>query len=434
MYFNPTMETMPREELKKLQSERLVKMVKNVYDHVPFYTKKMDELGVKPEDIKGIEDLPKLPFTVKQDLRDNYPFNLFAVPMKDIVRVHASSGTTGKPTTVGYTKGDIDVWAELVARALHCAGADENSIVQVAYGYGLFTGGLGLHYGVEKMGGTVVPISGGNTQKQLMLMEDFGSTQLACTPSYAMYLGEALEASGKDLSDFHLKSGIFGAEPWSEHLRKKIEEKLHIKAYDIYGLSEIMGPGVAIECECQNGMHIWEDHFIAEIVDPDTFEVLPEGSEGELVITTITKEGIPLLRYRTKDISTLMTGPCPCGRTHARIARVKARTDDMLIIRGVNVFPSQIESVLLGIEGVEPHYEIIVTRDQTMDQLEIHVELCEDMSFDTISSVETLAKTIKNKIQSVLGISSTIKLVEPKSITRFEGKAKRVIDKRKENL
>ncbi len=433
MYFNEKAETMPREDIKKIQSERLIKLVQKLYNNVPFYKRKFDESGILPEDVKGIEDLHKLPFTIKQDLRDNYPFNLFAAPMKDIVRVHASSGTTGKPTTVGYTRGDIDIWAELAARSLGCAGADENSIVQVAYGYGLFTGGLGLHYGVEKLGGTVIPMSGGNTQKQLMLMQDFGSTQLACTPSYALYLGESLAAEGKTPDDIKLKSGIFGAEPWSESLRQKIQEKLHIKAYDIYGLSEIMGPGVAMECECQNGLHIWEDHFIAEIIDPDTLEVLPDGSEGELVITTITKEGIPLLRYRTRDISTLYSETCPCGRTHARIARVKARTDDMLIIRGVNVFPSQIESVLLAVKGVEPHYEIVVTRENALDNLEISVELSEEFAFDTISSVETLAKTLMYKLESVLGISSRIKLVEPKSITRFEGKAKRVVDKRKEN-
>lgn len=433
MYFNEKAETMPREDIKKIQSERLVKLVQKLYNNVPFYKRKFDEAGIKPEDVKGIEDLHKLPFTIKQDLRDNYPFNLFTAPMKDIVRVHASSGTTGKPTTVGYTRGDIDIWAELAARSLGCAGADENSIVQVAYGYGLFTGGLGLHYGVEKLGGTVIPMSGGNTQKQLMLMQDFGSTQLACTPSYALYLGEALAAEGKTPDDIKLKSGIFGAEPWSESLRQKIQEKLRIKAYDIYGLSEIMGPGVAMECEYQNGLHIWEDHFIAEIIDPDTLEVLPDGSEGELVITTITKEGIPLLRYRTRDISTLYSETCPCGRTHARIARVKARTDDMLIIRGVNVFPSQIESVLLTVKGVEPHYEIVVTRENALDNLEISVELSEEFAFDTISSVETLAKTLMHKLESVLGISSRIKLVEPKSITRFEGKAKRVVDKRKEN-
>lgn len=433
MYFNKEAETMPREQIKELQSERLVTLVKKVYDNVPFYKKKFDEMGLKPEDVKGLDDIVRLPFTVKQDLRDNYPFHLFAVPMKQIVRVHASSGTTGKPTTVGYTKKDIDTWAELAARSLGCAGADDESIVQVAYGYGLFTGGLGLHYGVERLGGTVIPMSGGNTQKQLMLMEDFGSTQLACTPSYAMYLGESLAAYGKTTKDMKLKSGIFGAEPWSESLRKKIEETLDIKAYDIYGLSEIMGPSVAMECECQDGLHIWEDHFIAEIIDPDTLEVLPDGSEGELVITTITKEGIPLIRYRTRDISKLNTQVCACGRTHARIARVKARTDDMLIIRGVNVFPSQIESVLLAVEGVEPHYEIIVTREQTMDNLEISVELSENFAFDTISSVESLAKTITHKLESVLGISSVIRLVEPKSITRFEGKAKRVTDKRKES-
>jgi phenylacetate-CoA ligase len=432
MYYKESIETMDRAKLEALQSERLVALVKRVYENSTFYKSALDSKGVRPQDIKGIEDIGKLPFTNKSDLRDNYPFGMFSCPMSQIIRIHASSGTTGKPTVVGYTQNDINMWAECIARSLVCAGADRHSIVQVAYGYGLFTGGLGLHYGAEALGAAVIPMSGGNTEKQLMIMRDFGSTQIACTPSYAMYLGEALEASGIDRSEIRLKSGIFGAEPWSDSLRKKIEAKLGIKAYDIYGLSEIMGPGVAIECAEQNGLHVWEDNFIAEIIDPDTLQPVPDGVEGELVVTTITKEGIPLLRYRTRDISKITREKCACGRTHARIARIKARTDDMLIIRGVNVIPSQIESVLLTIDAVAPHYAIIVTREGTLDMIEVQVELNEKVDFDKISSLENVAKTIADKLHSVLGINAKIKLVEPHSISRFEGKASRVVDKRKE--
>ena len=430
MYWNETRECMKREELKGLQLENLKQLVSRLYHDVPFYRNKFQEIGVMPEDIKSLDDLTRLPFTTKQDLRDNYPYGLFAKPLSQIVRIHASSGTTGKPTVVGYSRNDITIWAEIVARSMVCAGADSNSIVQVSYGYGLFTGGLGLHYGSERLGASVIPMSGGNTEKQIMLMKDFGATILCCTPSYAIYLAEAIEEMKIDLSDLSLKAGILGAEPWSEGMRTTIEEKLNIKAYDIYGLSEIMGPGIAMECECQNGLHIWEEHFIPEIIDPITLEPLPYGEKGELVFTTITKEGLPLLRYRTKDITKLTEEKCQCGRTHVRMEKISGRTDDMLIIRGVNVFPSQVESVLLEIGEVEPHYQLIVTRDGSLDVLEILVELSEKSFSDKISILEALERKIKGKIHSVLGISAKIRFVEPKAIPRSEGKAIRVIDKR----
>ena len=431
MYWNETRECMEREELKRLQLENLKQLVSKLYHDVPFYRGKFQEIGMVPEDIRSLDDLANLPFTTKQDLRDNYPYGLFATPMSQIVRIHASSGTTGKPTVVGYSRNDITVWAEIVARSMVCAGADSNSIVQVSYGYGLFTGGLGLHYGSERLGASVIPMSGGNTEKQIMLMKDFGATILCCTPSYAIHLAEAIEDMGIDLSDLSLKAGILGAEPWSESMRATIEEKLNIKAYDIYGLSEIMGPGIAMECECQNGLHIWEEHFIPEIIDPVTLKPLPYGEKGELVFTTVTKEGLPLLRYRTKDVTKLTEEKCRCGRTHVRMEKVSGRTDDMLIIRGVNVFPSQVESVLLEIGEVEPHYQLIVTRDGSLDILEILVELSEKSFSDKISILEALERKIKNKIHSVLGISAKIRFVEPKAIPRSEGKAIRVIDKRK---
>ena len=431
MYWNETKECMKREELKGLQLENLKQLVSRLYHDVPFYRNEFQKIGVMPEDVKSLDDLARLPFTTKQDLRDNYPYGLFAKPLSQIVRIHASSGTTGKPTVVGYSRNDITIWAEIVARSMVCAGADSNSIVQVSYGYGLFTGGLGLHYGSERLGASVIPMSGGNTEKQIMLMKDFGATILCCTPSYAIYLAEAIEEMKIDLSDLSLKAGILGAEPWSEGMRTTIEEKLNIKAYDIYGLSEIMGPGIAMECECQDGLHIWEEHFIPEIIDPITLEPLPYGEEGELVFTTITKEGLPLLRYRTKDITKLTEEKCQCGRTHVRMGKVSGRTDDMLIIRGVNVFPSQVESVLLEIGEVEPHYQLIITRDGSLDVLEILVELSERSFSDKISILEALEKRIKEKIHSVLGISAKIRFVEPKAIPRSEGKAIRVIDKRK---
>jgi len=427
---HPEIESMTREQLRQLQFERLKKTVERVYENVPFYKEKFKEKGIEPGDIKSLDDLKILPFTVKQDLRDNYPFGLFAVPHTDVVRVHASSGTTGKPTVVGYTQNDINGWSDLVARCVAMAGGGPQDVVQVGYGYGLFTGGLGLHYGAERLGASVIPISGGNTKRQLMLMQDFGTTILCCTPSYALFLAEEAAEGGMDIVNGKLKSGIFGAEPWSENMRKEIEKGMGIKAYNIYGLSEVMGPGVSMECECQCGMHVMEDFFIPEIIDPDTGEVLPFGSKGELVFTTITKEAFPLLRYRTRDISVLREEKCECGRTFVRMDRVMGRTDDMLIIRGVNVFPSQIESVLLEIGETEPHYLLVVDRKDNLDLLEVQVEVSEKMFSDEVRKLEELEKKLRHQIGSVLGIQAKIKLVEPKTIPRSEGKAKRVIDKR----
>ncbi len=430
-YWNPTYECMSREEMRKVQSERLINTVKRVYHNVPFYREKMQKAGIEPGDIKSIDDLSKLPFTNKQDLRDTYPYGLFAVPMSEIVRIHASSGTTGKQTVVGYTRRDLDTWAEVVARALVSAGGSKESFVQVAYGYGLFTGGLGLHYGAERIGASVIPISGGNTKRQLQIMKDFGTTILACTPSYAMYMAEEMEEMGIDKSELKLKAGIFGAEPWSNSMRKEIEEKLGIMAMDIYGLSEIIGPGVSIDCQARNGLHVQEDHFIAEIINPDTEEVLPEGSNGEIVFTTITKEGLPLLRYRTHDISSLNYQKCDCGRTTVRMSKITGRSDDMLIIRGVNVFPSQIESVLLEVGETAPHYQLIVDRKDNLDTLEVQVEMTQNMFSDEVKKIEDLEKKIYKEIDSTLGINAKVRLVEPKTIARSEGKAKRVIDNRK---
>lgn len=431
MFWNSTIECMPREELQELQLERLKALAETVYHNVPFYRNALQTIGLEPGDIKSLDDLRHLPFTTKQDLRDNYPYGMFAVPLSEIIRVHASSGTTGKPTVVGYTRRDINTWSELMARTLTCGGTTKNSVIQIAYGYGLFTGGLGVHYGAEKVGASVIPISGGNSQRQVMLMKDFGTTVLACTPSYAIFLAETIAEMGIRLDELKIKYGVFGAEPWSENMRKEIESKLGISAIDIYGLSEIIGPGVASECQCKTGLHISEDHFIPEIIDPKTLEPLPYGQQGELVFTTLTKEGIPVLRYRTRDISVLTAEPCACGRTHVRMGRISGRTDDMLIIRGVNVFPSQIESVLLEIGETQPHYQLIVERVDNLDQLQILVEVSENMFIDKIGSLESLEKTIQNKIETVLGISAAIKLVEPKTIPRSEGKAVRVIDNRK---
>jgi phenylacetate-CoA ligase len=421
---------MPREQLKGLQLERLQKTLERVYHNVPFYRQKLQEAGFEPGDLQSLDDLQKLPFTTKQDLRDNYPFGMFAVPMSEIVRVHASSGTTGKPTVVGYTRSDINTWAELMARTLTCGGTTKNSVIQVAYGYGLFTGGLGVHYGAERIGASVIPISGGNTQRQIMLMEDFGTTVLACTPSYAIYLAEAMEEMGVDKKRLKLQYGVFGAEPWSERMRQEIEKRLNIKAIDIYGLSEVIGPGVASECQEQKGLHIFEDHFLPEVIDPVTEKPLPFGEKGELVFTSLTKEGIPIIRYRTRDITTLKAEVCPCGRTHVRMEKIMGRTDDMLIIRGVNVFPSQIESVLLEIGDTEPHYLLVVDRKGSLDELEVQVEVSQAMFSDKVKGLETLEKMIHHRIESLLGISAKVKLVEPHSIPRSEGKAKRVIDKR----
>ena len=427
-----SIETMPRDELKKLQSERLVAQVKRSYDNVECFRNRMDELGLGPEDIKGIEDLHKLPFSYKKDLRDYYPYGLFAVPMSEVKRVHASSGTTGKRIVVGYTENDLEMWSDCFARMLTGIGATKDDIIQISFGYGLFTGGFGAHAGVEKIGATVVPMSAGNTALQIQTLIDFKVTILCCTPSYAMYLGEEIERMGvKD--QLSLKAGIFGAEPWTEEMRSTIEEKLGIKAYDIYGLSEVMGPGVACECECQNGMHIWEDNFIVEIIDPDTGDVLPEGSTGELVFTSLTKEAFPVIRYRTRDICSLITEPCKCGRTHIKMHKPQGRSDDMLIIRGVNVFPSQIEEVLLKVAGSEitPNYQIIVDRVNNTDTFEINVEMNEDLFTDEVKEIESIEKRITAQLRSTLGLGAKVRLVNPKSIERFEGKATRVIDKRK---
>ena len=432
MFFNEEFETLPRQALAALQLKRLQSVLERVYATVPFYKASFDKAGVKPDEVKGLEDLQQLPFTTKQDMRDSYPYGLFAAPMEEIVRIHASSGTTGKPTVVGYTLKDIDVWAELMARSFVSAGAHKGDIIHNAYGYGLFTGGLGAHYGAERLRASVIPMSGGNTKKQIMIMQDFGSTVLTCTPSYSLFMAEAAHEEGIDFRNLKLRVGIFGAEPWSEVMRTEIEEKLNLSAIDIYGLSEIMGPGVAIECiQGKRGLHIWEDHFIPEIIDPDTGQRLEEGERGELVITTITKQGIPLIRYRTRDITSITTEPCVCGRTHARIMRMSGRSDDMLIIRGVNVFPSQIESVLVGIEGVEPHYLLIVERKDNLDTLEIQVEVDERLFSDEIKMLQKLSRRIEKEIKDMLGITCTAKLVEPKSIQRSEGKARRVIDNRK---
>lgn len=429
--YQKEIECMERSELEKLQSERLVWQVKRMYENVELFRQRMDEKGLTPDDIHGIEDLHKLPFSYKQDLRDCYPYGLFAVPMNEIVRVHASSGTTGKQIVVGYTEKDLDLWAQCMARQLYAVGADENDFVQVSYGYGLFTGGLGAHGGAQKIGATVIPTSSGNTQRQIQTMIDFGSTVLCCTPSYAMYLGEAIEEMGvKD--QLKLKAGIFGAEPWTEDMRRAIEEKLNIKAHDVYGLSEIMGPGVSYECEMQQGMHVCEDMFIPEIIDPDTGEVLPPGATGELVFTTITKEGFPVIRYRTRDICSLNYEKCACGRTHVRMNKPTGRSDDMMIIRGVNVFPSQIEEVLLKIGGdITPNYVIIVGRENNTDTLEVQVEMSDKFFADDVKSIEKIERKIKEQLRSVLGLGAKVTLVNPKTIARSEGKAKRVIDNRK---
>jgi phenylacetate-CoA ligase len=431
MIWNEKIECASRDEMAAIQSERLINTVKRVYHNIPGYRAKMQEKGLLPGDIKSVEDISKLPFTLKTDLRDNYPFGMFTVPMSEIVRLHASSGTTGKPTVVGYTRNDLQMWAEVVTRSLCMAGAHKNDIVQVAYGYGLFTGGLGLHYGTENLGATVIPISGGNTQKQIQLMQDFGSTVIACTPSYALFLAETMKEMGIDPETLKLRIGIFGAEPWSENMRREIEAKLKIKAIDIYGLSEVVGPGVSCECEQQAGMHVNEDHFIPEIINPETLQPVTPGEVGELVFTTVTKEGIPLIRYRTRDLTRLVYDQCACGRTLVRMEKCMGRSDDMLIIRGVNVFPSQIESVLLDMSETEPHYLLIVEREDNLDILKLMVEVQEQFFSDEIRQLEALRRKITHNIQSTLGISVDVKLVEPKTIERTAGKAKRVIDNRK---
>lgn len=428
-YYQPEIETMPVEELKALQSERLVKQVKHVWDNVPYYRKKMEEKGVTPDDIKGIEDLHKLPFLTKDDLRDAYPYGLMGKPLKDCVRIHSTSGTTGRRVVAFYTQHDIDLWEDCCARAITAAGGTDEDVVQVAYGFGLFTGGAGLNGGSHKVGCLTVPMSSGNTDRQLQFMTDLQSTILCCTPSYAAYLGEAIDEKGLK-NQIKLKAGIFGAEAWTEEMRHDIEEKLGIKAYDIYGLTETSGPGVAFECEEQMGMHINEDHFIAEIINPDTGEVLPEGEKGELVFTSITKEAFPLLRYRTKDLCVLSRKPCSCGRTHIRMRKPMGRSDDMLIIRGVNVFPSQIETVLLN-EGMTPNYQIIVDRVNNTDTFDINVEMSQEMFSDSLGKISEKEKQLVSSLKDMLGIQAKVHLVAPKSITRSEGKAVRVIDKRK---
>lgn len=432
MIWNDEFETLPREALQALQLKRLRDMVDRVFGAVPFYRSKLSEAGYAPGSIASLSDLANLPFTTKEDLRVTYPFGLFAEPMERVVRIHASSGTTGKPVVVGYTKRDIETWSELMARTLACGHATHRDVIQVAYGYGLFTGGLGAHYGAERMGATVIPMSGGNNQRQIMLMQDFRSTVLMSTPSYALNLAELMQEGGIDPDSLALRVGFFGAEPWSEAMRAEIERKLKLDAIDIYGLSEVIGPGVASEClEEKRGLHVFEDHFIPEIIDPATGRPLPWGEKGELVFTTVTKEAFPVIRYRTRDISRLIPEPCRCGRTHLRMERVSGRTDDMLIIRGVNVFPSQIESVLMAVEGVEPHYQLIVSREEALDVLEVQVEVEEAIFSDTIKALEGLSRKVEHSIKDLLGVSCKVKLVEPKSIQRSEGKAKRVIDNRK---
>ena len=431
MYWNKTIETMDPAQMRQLQETRLCDLVKRLYSGSEFYRNRFQEQGILPEDITKLEDLAKLPFTVKQDLRDTYPYGMFAVPASQIVRIHASSGTTGKPIVVGYTKKDIGIWSEVMARAYTSAGINKHSVVQIAYGYGLFTEGLGAHYGAETVGASVIPISVGSTNKQVALMCDFGTTAIACTPSYALYIAETMREMGIDPKSTNLKTGLFGAEPWSEKMRDEIEKQLGISAHDIYGLSEIIGPGVACECEYKNGGHIYEDHFYPEIINPVTGEVLPIGEKGELVLTTLTKEGIPMVRYRTKDLTTLNREVCDCGRTLVRMGKILGRSDDMLIIRGINVFPSQVESVLLGLGATAPHYQLIVEREGLLDTLTVLVEVTPEMFSDEIKQMENLERKIKAELTSVLSISAKVKLVAPKTIERSEGKAKRVIDKRK---
>ena len=431
MFWQQESECMDRKELEQLQLERLESTLNRVYLNVPFYRKKFDEAGFNPDDLGSLDDLRKLPFTVKNDLRDNYPYGLFAVPLREVVRVHASSGTTGMATVVGYTRNDVKTWSNLVARILTEAGVTADDVIQIAFNYGLFTGAFGLHYGAERVGASVIPTSSGNTKRQIKIMQDFRTTALVSTPSYAMLIADTVREMGIDPNSLSLKWGLFGAEPWSDAMRRELEAKLRIKATDNYGLSEIMGPGVAGECLQQNGLHINEDHFLVEIVDPDTLAPVKVGDVGEMVITTLTKEAFPMIRYRTRDLTRLMPEPCPCGRTLRRMSRIMGRTDDMLIIRGVNVFPQQIESVLFAIEGTEPHYQIVIDRKGALDDATVLVEASEKIFFDEMKKQKELIDTIKKRMATELGIAVEVKLVEKKSIERFEGKAKRVIDNRK---
>lgn len=432
MIFNMEYETMPREALEAIQLRRLQTTVERVYANVPFFREKFQQAKVSPADIRSLDDLRRLPFCTKADLRDNYPYGMFAVPMDMVVRIHASSGTTGKPTAVGHTARDIQTWAHLMARSLMAGGGNRGDIIHNAFGYGLFTGGLGIHYGAEALGASVIPVSGGNTRRQAIIMKDFGPTILTGTPSYCLHLAEVAEEIGVSFRDLKFKYGVFGAEPWSETMRNEIERKLNLSAVDIYGLSEVMGPGVAVEChEAKKGLHIWEDNFLAEIVDPVTLEPVPYGTTGELVFTTLTREAFPLVRYRTRDITALNPEPCICGRTHLRMNRISGRTDDMLIIRGVNVFPSQIESVLLDTEGVTPHYQLVVDRQDALDVLTVMVEVSEKIFSDEVKGLQAMEKRISRNIKDLFGITAAVKLVEPKKIARSEGKAVRVVDNRK---
>lgn len=430
MYWNPKMETMNRDVIRAFQFTKLLETAHLVYEKVPAYKKKFDEVGVKPSDIKTLEDIHKLPFTEKKDLRENYPYGLFAVDLDDIVRLHASSGTTGKPTVVGYTQGDLDTWTEMMSRALVAAGADSTSIIQNFHGYGLFTGGLGMHYGIENIGATAIPTSTGNTERQLLLMKDLKATFVGGTPSYAIFLADSMAEFGITKDDLAIKNGVFGGEPWTEGMRSEIESKLGLKAHNLYGLSELYGPSLGIECSEQNGLHIWEDVFIVEIIDPDTMQPVPEGEYGELVITPIIKEGMPLIRYRTRDITRIIPGACPCGRTHVRIERLQGRTDDMLIIRGVNVFPSQIEEAILKVDGISPHYQILVSREAQLDVLEVQVEVNPEFATDDIRKYEALRKRTQKQIQSIIGVHAEVSLREPNTLPRYEGKSRRVTDTR----
>jgi phenylacetate-CoA ligase len=429
-YWDKKIECMTDSERQALQTERLKATIKRAYAKVPYYRQKFDEMNLKPSDIKTLKDINKLPFITKADLRKAYPFEMFAVPMQDIVEVHTSSGTTGKPVVAGYTLGDIDMWGDIIARALTMAGGGKEDIIQNAYGYGLFTGGLGLHYGARKLGATVIPISAGNTKRQLEIMRDFGTTILSCTPSYALYMAEVAEEMGISTKKLKLKAGIFGAEMWTDKMRQEIEKRLHITALDIFGLTEIIGPGVAMECPCKKGLHICEDHFYPEIISPDTLEPLPDGEKGELVLTTLTREGMPMLRFRTKDLSSLHREKCECGRTLVRMERISGRSDDMMKIRGVIVFPSQIEKALLEFSGVEPYYQIIITRPKFLDELEVKVESSKKLFSDEVKRIEEIRQAMENKIEKTIGLRVKVTLVEPKTLPRSEGKAKRVIDMR----
>jgi len=420
----------PTPQLEQLQLHRLRAVVQRAWEHVPLFRARMDERGLAPEDIRSLGDASLLPFTVKTDLRDTYPFGLFASPMRDVVRLHASSGTTGKPIVVAYTSADLDVWSEVMERAFATCGLHKADIIQNAYGYGLFTGGLGAHYGAERLGATVIPISGGNTERQIMVMRDFGVTAICCTPSYFLHMVDRAAELGVDIRTLPLRAGVFGAEPWTEAMRVRIEKMAGIKAFDIYGLSEIIGPGVAMECECQHGLHVFEDHFYPEIIDPETGDPMPAGVEGELVLTTLSKQAMPMIRYRTRDITALFPEPCPCGRTLRRMRRISRRSDDMLIIRGVNVFPSQIESVLLEMEHTMPHYQIILTREHGLDQIEVQVEVTAEMFSDTVGALERLNDRLADALEHVLQVRTRVTLVEPHTIPRSEGKSRRVIDRR----